>query len=516
MKIRLLSLVIVSLLLGPLAALSAAECKLPAIFSDHMVLQCDRPVPVWGWASPGEKVTVGFAKQSRMATADANGQWLVTLDPMSASAEPRSMTVNSTRIEDVLVGEVWLCSGQSNMEWALGRCLGGPEAVASADNPQLRLCTIPHNSQMTPQEDVPAKWVLSSPRTTESFSAIAWWFGSKLQKELHVPVGIINDSFGGTRIEAWMSLETLRRGPWPQDENTDVALSKAAYDLRKAKLQPAMDRYLADKAAAIKSKMPQPEFPTGWPGDFRGPGVLWNGMVAPLLHLSLRGILWYQGESNAYVKVADTYKLLLPALIKEWRAGFQQPELPFIIYQIAPNRKPQTDPNEQSGIAVVQQAQLHTAQATPHTALVVTMDLGETNVHYLHKEPAGERGMKAALGIAYGRKLEYSSPAFESMQIKGSEAVVHFAHASGGLVARGGPLSGFVIAGDDHQFVFAEAKIVGETVVVSSPQVAHPVAVRYGWADFPKVNLFSAEGLPASPFRTDDQARFAAEGLNRS
>ncbi len=506
---RLLSL---SLILPVLTA--HGEVRPASIFADHMVLQRDRSVPVWGTADSGETVTVSFAGQTKTVTADAKGQWLIKLDPMPASAEPRAMAISSNNpksksqnppLSDVLVGEVWLCSGQSNMEWALDRCTGGLEAVArAAENPELRLCTIPHNSQMTPQGDVKAQWLLPSPKTARPFSAVAWWFGSKLQKELRVPVAVINDSFGGTRIESWMSTETLAQGPWPHDQNTDVALSKAAYDLRKAKMQPVMDKYLADKAAALKGNTPPPEFPAGWPGDFRGPGVLWNGMVAPLLHLSIRGVLWYQGESNAYVKVADTYRLLLPALIKDWRAGFQQPALPFIIYQIAPNRKPQTDPNEESGIAVLQQAQLKTVQATPDTALVVTMDLGETNVHYLNKEPAGERGTKAALGLAYGRKLEYSSPTFDGMQIKGSEAVVHFANASGGLVAKGGPLSGFVIAGDDHKFIFAEAKIVGEMVVVSCAQVAHPVAVRYGWADFPKVNLFSAVGLPAAPFRSDD------------
>lgn len=469
-----------------------------------MVLQREMPVPVWGQADPGEKVTVGFAGQTQTTTADANGKWLVKLAAMSASAEPRTMKVNDTVIADVLVGEVWLCSGQSNMEWALGRSTGGPEAVTNSANPLLRLGTIPHNSQMTPQDDVATRWVESGPGSTKFFSAIGWWFGSKLQKELGVPVGIINDSYGGTTIQSWMSLQTLKQGPWPQDKSTDIRLSKSEYDERKASKQPAMDKYLADKARAIKDKTPLPDFPAGWPGDFRGPSVLWNGMVAPLLRFSIRGVLWYQGESNAYVGVADTYRCLLPAMIADWRAGFSRPELPFIIYQISPNRKPQTDPNENSGIAVLQEAQLKTALATPHCALVVTMDLGEANVHYLNKEPAGERGVKAALGIAYGRQVLYSSPVFKSMTINGGEAVLRFANSGKGLVAKGGPLSGFVIAGEDHKFVFADARIDGDTVIVSSPAVSKPVAARYGWADFPKANLFNSEGLPASPLRTDD------------
>ncbi len=483
-----------------------AEVRLPAIFADHMVLQRDMPVPVWGTAAAGEAVTVEFAGQKKSVMAAADGRWLVTLDPLKAGAEPCELKIGGTVIRDVLVGEVWLCSGQSNMEWALGRCTGGPEAVAGSANPLLRLCTIPHNSQMTPQEDVAAKWVMSGPdNQVKTFSAVAYWFGAKLQKELGVPVGIINDSFGGTTIQSWMPLETLRKGPWPQDKGTDITLAKADYDQRKARMQPAMDKYLADKALALREKRTSPEFPAGWPGDFRGPGVLWNGMVAPLLKFPVRGVLWYQGESNAYAGVADTYRLFLPAPIASWRAGWGRPDLPFILFQLAPNRKPQTDPNENSGIAVVQEAQLKTALATPHAALVVTMDLGEANVHYLNKEPAGERGMRAALAIAYGRDIEYNSPLFQDVKIEGGQAVVRFVHAGGGLVAKGdGPLTGFVIAGEDRKFVFADARIKGDTVVVSSPQVPKPVAVRYGWADFPKVNLFNKTGLPAVPFRTDD------------
>ncbi len=496
------------LLLSPTAGIHAAELKLASIFSDHMVLQREMKVNVWGWADPGQTVEVQCAGQKRVATVEPSGKWILQLDPLQTSDQPQELIVTAgaatLKRSDVLVGEVWLCSGQSNMEWALARSTGGPDAVEHSDNPMLRLRTIPHNSQLSPQDDVSTKWVQSGPNVTGTFSAIAWWFGSKLQKELRVPVGIINDSFGGTSIESWIPLETLKQGPWPQDQHTDITLAKANYDLRKAKMQPVMDKYLQDKALAIKEKRQPPDFPSGWPGDFRGPSVLWNGMVAPLRKLSIRGVLWYQGESNAYPGVANTYKLLLPALIKDWRSGFEQPELPFIIYQIAPNRKPQTDPNENSGIAVIQEAELKTSLATPRTALVVTMDLGETNVHYPNKEPAAERGMKAALGIAYGRQVEDSSPTFNSLQIQGNEAVVHFNHTDGGLATNGGAVSGFAIAGEDRNFFFADARIEGDTVIVSSPRVLHPVAVRYGWADFPKVNLFSKAGLPASPFRSDD------------
>ena len=485
------------------------EVKLHPMFSDNAVLQQGVEIPVWGTASPGEEVTVEFSSQKKSATAGADGKWRVRLGALQADSENRVLTARGNRsvapvtIQNILVGEVWLCSGQSNMEWALARSLGGPEAVAAAANPQLRLCTIPHNSQMTPQDEVAAKWVLSGSSETRFFSAIAYWFGSKLQKELGVPVGIVNDSFGGTTIQSWMPLETLRRGPWPQDKSTDITLSKAEYDARLAKMKPAMDKYLAEKSAAIKAKQNPPPFPAGWPGDFRGPSVLWNGMVAPLLDFRVRGVAWYQGESNAYVGVGDSYAALLPALIADWRCGFKQPDLPFLILQLSRFRKPQVDANEPSGIATVREAQLKTVQATPHTALVVTMDLGEPDVHYKNKEPAGERALKAALALAYGRRIPSSGPTFNGLKIDGARALVQFSECDGGLVAMGGPLTGFVIAGEDRKFVFADARIEGDSVVVSSAQVQRPVAVRYGWADLPKVNLFNKAGFPASPFRSD-------------
>ncbi len=493
----------VALLVVPLAILHAAEIKISPVFGDHAVLQRDQAVPVWGTADAGANVSVEFAGQTKSAVADGTGRWMVTLDSMPPCAEPRDLKVSGNVVKDVLVGEVWLCGGQSNMEWALSRCVGGPDTVEHAANPLLRLCLVPHNSQMTPQTDVAAKWFVSAPNGVKQFSAIGYWFGSKLQKELGVPVGIINNSYGGTAIESWLPLETLKNGPWPHDKQSDIDLAKADYDRRKEAIKPAMEKYEADKAAALRDHKPAPAFPAGWPGEFRGPSVLWNGEVAPLLPYRIRGVAWYQGESNAYAGRAQTYKELLPALIRDWRQGFGQPDLPFMIFQISRNRKPQTDPNELSGIAELQEAQLKTAQQTPHTALVVTDDLGEPDVHYTNKEPAAERGLKAALALAYGRTIESSGPVFADMKIDGDKAVLQFTQTAGGLVSKDGPLQGFVIAGEDKNFVFADARIEGDSIVVSSPKVPKPVAVRYGWADNPSVNLFNKAGLPASPFRTD-------------
>lgn len=483
-----------------------AEVVPAPLISNGMVLQQKTDVNVWGTADAGETIVVEFRGRHAKAVAGADGKWFASI-PSGEAGGPFQMSLrgkNAVQLEDVLVGEVWVCSGQSNMEWALGRSTGGPEAIEKSANPMLHLCTIPHNDQLSAQETVATQWVHSGPETTKNFSAIAYWMGSKLQKELGVPVGIINDSYGGTGIQAWMPIETLKAGPWPQDKTTNLDSAKADYDRRVAEKKPVMDAYAAAKALAIKEHRPSPPSPTGLPGGFRGPSVLWNGMVAPLLHHRIRGVAWYQGESNAYVGVAQTYKDLLPAMIADWRKGFGDPDLPFVIFQIAANRKPQVAPDEPSGIAELQAAQLKTAQTVPHTALVVTDDLGEPDVHYKNKEPAGERGMLAALRVAYGRNLEYSGPVFNEMKIDGDKAILHFTHTSGGLILRENTPSGFVIAGDDHQFVFADARVDGDTVVVSSPKVPKPLAVRYAWADLPKVSLFGKEGLPASPFRTDD------------
>jgi sialate O-acetylesterase len=501
MKFPLLSSLFFALILSV-----QAEVKLPAIFADHMVLQRQMPVVVWGWAVPGEQVAVEFAGQKTTTTADASGSWKAELPPMEASAEGRTLTAagsNSVSINDVLVGEVWLCSGQSNMEWSLEHSQGGTNACATT-NALLRLCTIPHNSQPEPALDVNAKWVVSGDPSLKSFSAIGWWFGDKLQRELKVPVAILNDSYGGTPIQAWMSLDTLRSGPWPQNHPwNNPVMARELYDKKKAALQPAWDKYQADKAAAAQNHQPSPEPPKGWPGEYRGPGVLWNGMIHPILPLRFRGVCWYQGENNAYVGLGNTYGLMLRAMIAEWRKGFGQSDLPFLVFQLARNRKPQTDPNEVSGIPVVQEAQLQAVAKTPRTDLIVTEDLGEENVHYLRKEPAASRAAALALAKVYGRGGEEECPVFGSISIKDGTCTIKVEHGQG--LSSGGALpKGFTVAGEDRRFVFADAVIEGETVKVSSAQVPKPVVVRYAWADMPEVNLFNAKGLPLSPFRTDD------------
>ena len=487
------------------SATSFADVKLNSLISDNVVLQRNMEVPVWGWADYGEKVTVEFAGQS-VSTVAKNGKWMVKLKPMKANSQPQELTVkgnNTLKIKNILIGEVWICSGQSNMEWALYRTIGGEEAVANSTNDQLRICVIPHNVQMKPVDNVNAKWELSGPKSTKMNSAVGYYFMSKLQKELNVPVGMLEVAFGGTVIESWMSQEALNAMP-NKDKNMDLATMKAEYDANELKLKPIKDAWLKAVDSCKLNKLPVPPRPTVLPSEFKGTTTIYNGEVCPIVPFAVKGIAWYQGESNAYVKRADTYAALLPAMIKLWREDWKRPELPFIIFQITPNRKPQTDPNEKSGVAIVQEAQLKACQTVSNTALVVTMDVAESDVHYKNKQPIGERAMKAALNLAYGKNIEYCGPIYKSMKVDGNKISVDLTHATSGLTQKGDTLKGFVIAGADKKFYFADAQIKGNSVIVSSKDVPQPVAVRYGWADFPAVNLFNKEGIPASPFRTDD------------
>jgi sialate O-acetylesterase len=280
--------------------------------------------------------------------------------------------------------------------------------------------------------------------------------------------------------------------------------AKADYEKKFEAVRPLKEKYEAEKAEAIAKKLPVPPQPAGIPSEYKGATTLWNGEVAPLLPYRIRGVAWYQGENNAYVQVARDYKNLLPAMIKDWRQGFEQPDLPFLIFQLARNRQWQTNANAPSGIAELQEAQAKVARATPNAALVVTTDMGVPDVHYPGKEPVAGRAVKAALNLVYGHKVEYAGPEYQAVKLEKGRAIVRFSKTAGGLKAKGGELTGFVIAGADKKFHFADAKIAGDTVVVSSPQVPEPVAVRYGWADMPKVNLFNQADLPASTFRTDD------------
>lgn len=444
-------LLFLALLVGPIVGAQAAV-KTPALISDGMVLQRGMKVPIWGTATPGEQVTVQFQDQKRSTTAGKDGHWMVRLDPLTVGG-PYEMTIhgeNDKVIRNILVGEVWICSGQSNMEMSVGGTAHAGEDIAHSANPHIRLLTVPHNGPPTPAQDVRVRWSDCGPSTVGSFSAVAYFFGRDLQKALNVPVGLIHTSVGGTPAELWTSKEVLESTP----------------ELK----------------------------------GVRG-SQLYNGMIAPLIPYAMRGVIWYQGESNAGQAVQ--YQTLFPAMIEDWRSRWGEGTFPFLFVQLAPFMDIKSQP-EESAWAELREAQRLTSLRVPNTAMAVIVDVGEEHdIHPKRKAQVGARLALAALALAYGKKVEYAGPVYDGMQVQGDKAVLNFTHVDGGLEARAGPLKGFTIAGADHRFHNAQAEIHGKQVVVWSEEVPHPVAVRYGWANFPVVNLWNKAGLPASPFRTD-------------
>lgn len=462
-------------------------------------MQRGRPVPVWGWADEGEKVTVQFRGQSRTAVTK-DGKWMVRLPAQKAGGPDTLVVTANNRIEvrDVLVGEVWVCSGQSNMEWPMTRSFEPEQDIASSSNPNLRLFTVPKRKSAGPADNVPSKWVESGPDTVKNFSAVAYYFGRDLQKALGVPVGLIHTSWGGSPAEVWMSHEVLSSN----EDYKKTILDNYANGY--SKFVEDREKFLAAQKAgtAGDAKAPQPPF---W-----GPGELYNGMIAPLIPYAIQGAIWYQGESNA--GRAYQYRSLFADMIKNWRNDWGQGPFPFLHVQLAPwdkNRKRSiqeiTKEPVDSDWAELREAQSIVAATLPNTGMAVITDAGDKDdIHPSKKAPAGSRLALAARRIAYGEKIVHSGPVYRSMAKVKNGIELHFDHTGKGLEARGGELTGFAVAGADKKFVWAKATIKGHSVVVESSEVSDPVAVRFGWHEFPVVNLFNSEGLPASPFRTDD------------
>jgi sialate O-acetylesterase len=476
-----------------------AEVKPNSLFSDGVVLQRGVSVPVWGTANNGEKVTVQFQDQKVVTTAK-DGRWMVRLKRLKAGG-PFTLSItgeNSITITNVLVGEVWLCSGQSNMAFQLARAANAAEAIAAAGDPFLRLYTVPRSAMDTPQTDAPGTWKESTPDSAATFSAVAYFFGRDLRRALNVPVGLINSSVGGTPAEAWTSQATLEANPGLKvvldryaeslkNYNPDTAAEKRKQVLAKHKEAVAKAKAEGKKAPAAPRAQANPRSGTG------RPACLYNGMIAPLQPFAIAGAIWYQGEGNA--QRATEYRTLFPAMIRNWREAWGQGDFPFLFVQIAPHERMTPE---------IREAQLFTWQKVPRTAMAVITDVGnETDIHPTKKEPVGGRLALGARALAYQEKNEYSGPVYSSMKVKGNRVILSFKHVGSGLVAQGGELKGFTIAGADANFVPASARIEGDKVAVESPSVVEPKAVRYGWAATPDVNLFNKEGLPATPFRTD-------------
>jgi len=491
------------------SAPAAADVRLPSPFGDHMVLQRDLPIPVWGWADPGEQVTVTLASQSRTTAADPSGRWSVRLDPLKAGG-PHVLKVqgrNTIERQDVLVGEVWLCSGQSNMAMTVSGCLNFQEESKAADFPGIRMFTAARKTAGEPQTDVPGEWKVCTPQTVGAFSAAAYFFGRRIHRELEVPVGLLHSSWGGTPIQAWTSWKA-------QEENAMLvplleSFRKAAESWDPEKAKERYEKQLADwKAAEAKAKeegkpfkMRRPQAPQDPRISPNSPARLYNAMIAPLVPYGIRGAIWYQGEANA--GNAALYGYQLRAMIEGWRKDWSQGDFPFISVQLPNFMALQMKPVEEGWAAIREQFLL--SLALPNTGIAVTIDVGEAeDIHPKNKQDVGFRLAQWALARTYSKPLVPGGPLYRGMRRDGASIVLEFDCIGSGLEAKGGePLKGFAICGPDRNFVWAQARIVGDTVVVSSPGVLDPTAVRYAWANNPVCNLANKDGFPASPFRTD-------------
>ena len=489
-----------------------ATVKPNSLFTDNMVLQRGVIVPVWGIAKDGETITVAFAGQQQTVVA-ANGKWAVKLTALKEGG-PFIMTIkgeNTITIKNILVGEVWLCSGQSNMGFpvrsvrAIGNYAKVDEVLRDAQNyPLIRQFAVPlkkFTSTPAIADDVNGKWKVCDSTTAKDFTAVGYFFARELYKRLNVPIGIINSSYGGTQCENWMSKETLESFPELasiftnyQKGMTDFAGKEEKYKTDQAKL---FEKYRADSALAVVEKKELPRKPSIplTPAERGGPTGLYNTMIAPLMPFAIKGAVWYQGEANGSRGLQ--YRTLLPALINNWRTQWNIGDFPFLIVQI---------PGWKGHQPELREAQLLTWQKVPNTAMTVINDCDDTlDVHPGNKQPVGERLSLAARAIAYGDKIEFSGPVYESMKINGSNIIVSFTHIGKGLMAKDGELKDFVIAAADKKFVPAKAIIKGNTVIVSAEGITDPKAVRLGWRLSPQINLYNKEGLPATPFRTDVQ-----------
>jgi sialate O-acetylesterase len=497
--------VLVSCFFVMFAVAISAEVKPSALFSDHMVLQSGKSVPVWGKADPGEAVKVTLNGQTRSTTAGADGKWMLHLRKLKAGG-PYEMQIqgkNSLTIKDVLIGEVWLGSGQSNMAFTVSKkaayyagMLDEEKEIAAANYPKIRMFTVKEKKSYTPLDDAIGEWKICSPETVPGFSAVGYLFARDLQQKLNVPVGILTVAYGASTAEAWVPREGVAADPQmkPMLDRFDALENfyKAHPGVPAADAPPA-PQTINGRSSARPGPMRDPV------EDQHEPTVLFNGMLHTVIPYAIRGAIWYQGESIVGNKAGVLlYPHVMETLVKQWRQLWGEGDFPFYAVQLPALKNVSNNPMVREG-----QAQI---LSLPNSGLAVTIDVGDPdNVHPKNKAPVGERLTLIALANVYGKKLEFSGPRYSSMKVEGSAIRLEFTHLGGGLVAKSGPLMWFQIAGADQQFVDAEATIVGNSVVVKSSKVAAPVAVRYAWDNYPiGCNLYNAAGLPAAPFRTDN------------
>lgn len=504
---------------GILSPLSA-EVRLPAVIGDHMVIQQDKPISIWGWAGPNEKISVRLSSQMREIRAAADGKWKAVLDPMKAGGDPLELIVRGEKspeiiVRDILIGEVWLGSGQSNMEMALSATFASMPEILRADQPGIRLFLVPRRTADQPQDDVKAKWELCTPKTAGPFSAVAYYFGLELHQKLNVPVGLIESAWGGTAIEPWTPPAGFAAVP---ELKPVLAAQEAKYEEYRKNLKmalPLWEKWVRDtqKALDAKSVLPQmpgiDQTPTNPFTNPQAPTTLYNGMIHALTPFAIRGAIWYQGEANR--RDGLLYEKKMEALIRGWRETWKLGDFPFYYVGLAPfyyeysrEAAPNDIPDFQL-LPLIWEAQAN-ALRLPNTGMAVITDITEINdIHPRNKKDVGYRLALWARARTYGEKdLVPSGPLYKSMSVEGDRARITFDFAGGGLIANDGlPLRWFEIAGDNRIFYRAVAEIAGENVIVRSPSVAAPKAVRFGWNQFAVPNLTNRQGLPTAPFRTD-------------
>lgn len=490
----------VILLLAVLAV--RANVTLPAMLAEHMVLQRGLPIHIWGAADPGESVAVEFHGQTRTTTADELGRWSVFLNPAQPGG-PFELTVkgrNTIALTDVLVGDVWVASGQSNMEMRVESTANAEAEIAAANYPRMRLFQALHKVSDYPLDDIAARpWAPCTAATAAKFSAVAYYFGRDIQQQLDVPLGLIEADWGGTPADAWTSLRALSADAALMPVFSEWSLMNDARATALLQLQ-KQEREWERAAAQAKSEGRTPRDRPWQPNQDNSwmPAGLFNAMIAPLTRFPIRGVIWYQGESNTAPERATLYARLFQTMIRDWRRAWGQGDFPFLYVQLA---NYETSP--QSLWPEVRDAQRQTL-ALANTGMAVTIDIGmPKNIHPVNKQDVALRLALAARAIAYGGKLEYSGPLYRQVTPEGDSLRVWFEHAAGGLKSKGTELNGFEIAGPDRKFWPAQARIDGATVVVSSASVSAPVYVRYGWASNPQSSLYNSNDLPASPFRSE-------------
>ncbi len=487
------------------ATFASAEVRLPSVLSDHAVLQRDRPLHLWGWATPGAHLTAHLHTQTALAEADRLGRWSLFLQPEPAGG-PYTLTITgdgpTTTVSDLLLGDVWFASGQSNMEMPLGGF--GPDTpvkdsdkeIAAAANPRLRLLVAEHKSSDFPLDNNPTHWTDCTPETARHFSAVAYFFGREIAARENVPIGLIDSTWGGTPADSWVSLDTLGTDP----TLLPAFSSRARLANQQADREAANAAEKRESAAASAAGQPAPQFP--WRPDSASwlPAGIYNGMIAPFTPLTVKGFLWYQGETNSSPDRAPFYAALMRGLITDWRMHFAQGDLPFLFVQISSFDSPKED------WGMLRDQQRRTL-AVAHTSMAISLDVGlDHNVHPPDKQTVAARLALAARATVYGEQVPYASPNFREATTEfrpdGNTALrVWFDHAEG--LSPHGPVAGFEVAGQDHHFIPAEAQLDRETVVVASPAVPHPIYVRYAWTSVVHTFLYNAAGLPASTFTSE-------------